>query len=223
MDGYHLSNKELDALGRRNRKGAPDTFDSFGFCAELAQNISSGPTYTYTVVPINEVDAATRRADKVIGMHFMNPVPVMKLTEVVKTLVTDEATVAETSQFAQSLGKTVILAKDNPGFIVNRLLIPYLLDAVRVLEQRVGTIADIDLALKQNDENPVFYVQYGHARGHSIFRNAAEAISDLPKDAADRPAFLAAAKLDRLGDAGELSLMRKIAVYPRLIEAAALG
>ena len=94
-----------------------------------------------------------------------------------------------------------------------------------MLYRRNNDALDFDLGkvIEQSKDNPVFYVQYGHARGHSIFRNAAEAISDLPKDAADRPAFLAAAKLDRLGDAGELSLMRKIAVYPRLIEAAALA
>ena len=100
-------------------------------------------------------------------------------------------------------------------------------NAVRfmMLYRRNNDALDFDLGkvIEQSKDNPVFYVQYGHARGHSIFRNAAEAISDLPKDAADRPAFLAAAKLDRLGDAGELSLMRKIAVYPRLIEAAALA
>jgi arginyl-tRNA synthetase len=94
-----------------------------------------------------------------------------------------------------------------------------------MLYRRNNDALDFDLGkvIEQSKDNPVFYVQYGHARGHSIFRNAAEAISDLPKDAADRPAFLAAAKLDRLGDAGELSLMRKIAVYPRQIEAAALA
>ena len=100
-------------------------------------------------------------------------------------------------------------------------------NAVRfmMLYRRNNDALDFDLGkvIEQSKDNPVFYVQYGHARGHSIFRNAAEAISDLPKDAADRPAFLAAAKLDRLGDAGELSLMRKIAVYPRQIEAAALA
>ena len=92
-----------------------------------------------------------------------------------------------------------------------------------MLYRRNNDALDFDLAkvIEQSKDNPVFYVQYGHARGHSIFRNAADAISDLPKDAAGRPAFLAAAKLSRLEDTGELSLMRKIAVYPRLIEAAA--
>ena len=94
-----------------------------------------------------------------------------------------------------------------------------------MLYRRNNDALDFDLAkvIEQSKDNPVFYVQYGHARGHSIFRNAAEAISDLPKEAADRAAFLNGVSLKRLDDAGELSLMRKIAVYPRLIEAAALA
>ena len=100
-------------------------------------------------------------------------------------------------------------------------------NAVRfmMLYRRNNDALDFDLAkvIEQSKDNPVFYVQYGHARGHSIFRNAAEAISDLPKKAADRAAFLNGVSLQRLDDAGELSLMRKIAVYPRLIEAAALA
>lgn len=94
-----------------------------------------------------------------------------------------------------------------------------------MLYRRNNDALDFDLAkvIEQSKDNPVFYVQYGHARGHSIFRNAAEAIPDLPKEAAERAAFLKGVSLARLDDAGELSLMRKIAVYPRLIEAAALA
>ncbi len=94
-----------------------------------------------------------------------------------------------------------------------------------MLYRRNNDALDFDLTkvIEQSKDNPVFYVQYGHARGHSIFRNAAEAIPDLPKEAAARAAFLKGVPLARLDDAGELSLMRKIAVYPRLIEAAALA
>ena len=77
--------------------------------------------------------------------------------------------------------------------------------------------------IEQSRDNPVFYVQYGHARGHSIFRNAAEVLPDLPADAAARAALLAEAASTRLDDAAELALMRKLALYPRLVEAAALA
>jgi arginyl-tRNA synthetase len=77
--------------------------------------------------------------------------------------------------------------------------------------------------IEQSRDNPVFYVQYGHARGHSVFRNAAGVVPGLPAEPAARSAYLALAPLERLEDAAELALMRKIALYPRLIEAAALA
>jgi arginyl-tRNA synthetase len=77
--------------------------------------------------------------------------------------------------------------------------------------------------IEQSRENPVFYVQYGHARGHSVFRNAREAIPDLPEDASTRAAFLADAAIERLTDPGELDLLRRLALYPRTVEAAALA
>ncbi len=88
--------------------------------------------------------AATQRPDRFVGLHFFNPVPLMKLVEVVRTVTTSPATFERATAFAQSLGKEPIAAKDNSGFIVNLLLIPYLLDAVRALERGVGTVADID-------------------------------------------------------------------------------
>jgi arginyl-tRNA synthetase len=98
-------------------------------------------------------------------------------------------------------------------------------DAVRfmMLYRKNDAVLDFDLAkvIEQSRDNPVFYVQYGHARGCSVFRNAAEALPDLPADPAERAAHLSQANLARLDDAAELSLMRKIALYPRLVEAAA--
>jgi arginyl-tRNA synthetase len=84
-------------------------------------------------------------------------------------------------------------------------------------------VLDFDLAkvIEQSRDNPVFYVQYGHARAHSIFRNAREAVPELPVDSSGRAAFLSQAPLGLLEDEGELGLMKKIAIYPRLIEAAA--
>jgi len=100
-------------------------------------------------------------------------------------------------------------------------------DAVRfmMLYRKNDAALDFDLAkvIEQSRDNPVFYVQYGHARGHSIFRNAAEVVPDLPAEPAARAAFLANAALERLDDPAELALMRKLAIYPRLVEAAALA
>jgi 3-hydroxybutyryl-CoA dehydrogenase len=88
--------------------------------------------------------AATARADRFVGLHFFNPVPIMKLVEVVRTVTTSPATFDRAMAFARSLGKEPIAAKDNSGFIVNLLLVPYLLDAIRALEHGVGSVPDID-------------------------------------------------------------------------------
>jgi arginyl-tRNA synthetase len=100
-------------------------------------------------------------------------------------------------------------------------------DPVRfmMLYRKNDAVLDFDLTkvIEQSRDNPVFYVQYGHARAQSVFRNAREVIPDLPSDEAARTAMLAAAPLDRLEDAGELALMRRLALYPRLIEAAAVA
>jgi len=93
---------------------------------------------------IIEMAMSTKRPAQVLGLHFFNPVPAMKLAEVVKTLVTGEETIKTVSAFAESLGKKVILAKDMPGFIVNRLFIPYILDAIRLYESGGASKEDID-------------------------------------------------------------------------------
>ncbi len=93
---------------------------------------------------IAEMAAATTRPDRMVGLHFFNPVPVMKLVEVVRTIATGEETYRRALDFARSLGKEPIEAKDTSGFIVNRLLVPYMLDAIRALENGLGTIEDID-------------------------------------------------------------------------------
>lgn len=92
--------------------------------------------------------AATTRADRFVGLHFFNPVPLMKLVEVVRTVTTSDAAFDRAMTFAGSLGKEPIAAKDSSGFIVNLLLVPYLLDAIRALEQGVGSVADIDKGMQ---------------------------------------------------------------------------
>ena len=102
----------------------------------LASNTSS--------LCITELASATRRPERFIGLHFFSPVPIMKLVEVVRGLATSDATFESASAFSRSLGKDPVSAPDRPGFIANRLLIPYLLDAIRAHEEGVGTVEDID-------------------------------------------------------------------------------
>ena len=97
---------------------------------------------------ITELAAATKRPDRFGGLHFFNPVPLMKLVEVIKALSTSQDTFDALYGFAQAIGKDPITAPDRGGFIVNRLLVPYLLDAVRCLEEGLGTIEDIDKGMK---------------------------------------------------------------------------
>jgi 3-hydroxybutyryl-CoA dehydrogenase len=97
---------------------------------------------------ITEIAASTKRPQRFVGLHFFNPVPVMKLVEVVKTIATDPAVYEEMVAFGAKLGKTPVRANDSGGFIVNRLLVPYLLDAIRALEEGVGTVVDIDNSMK---------------------------------------------------------------------------
>ncbi len=108
--------------------------------ALLASNTSS--------CTITELAAATKRPAQVLGLHFFNPAPVMKLVEVVRTILTSEEAIKVAWGFVQALGKTPVAARDTTGFIVNRLLVPYLLEAIRLLESGVASKEDIDQAMK---------------------------------------------------------------------------
>ena len=118
--------KELDAL--------------CGPATIFASNTSS--------LTIAAMAAATKRADRFVGLHFFNPVPLMPLVEVVRTVTTSEETFRRAFGFATSLRKEAVAAKDNSGFIVNLLLVPYLLDAIRAVERGVGSVPDIDKAMQ---------------------------------------------------------------------------
>jgi 3-hydroxybutyryl-CoA dehydrogenase len=104
---------------------------------------------------IAEMAAATSRPDRFAGMHFFNPVPVMKLVEVVRAIGTSDETVERVTAFARSLGKEPIAARDNSGFVVNRLLVPFLLDAIRAYEQGVGSLEDVDTGMKLGCAHPM--------------------------------------------------------------------
>jgi 3-hydroxybutyryl-CoA dehydrogenase len=97
---------------------------------------------------ITELAAATRRPQRFVGLHFFNPVPLMKLVEVVRSPLTASEVFEEAVAFAGGLGKTAIRATDRTGFVVNRLLVPYLLDAIRALEEGVGSVTDIDEGMR---------------------------------------------------------------------------
>src|SRR6202521_3665315 len=99
-------------------------------------------------ISITELMTATRRPERFIGMHFFNPVPLMKLVEVVRTIATADDVYETAYGFAKKLGKVPVRTSDKTGFIVNRLLVPYLLDAIRAYEEGVGSIEDIDNAMK---------------------------------------------------------------------------
>jgi 3-hydroxybutyryl-CoA dehydrogenase len=121
-----------------------------GLCppsAIFASNTSS--------LTITEIATATKRPQRFVGLHFFNPVPVMKLVEVVRTIATDPAVYEEVVAFGAKLGKTPVRATDSTGFIVNRLLVPYLLDAIRALEEGVGSIEDIDNSMKLGCGHPM--------------------------------------------------------------------
>lgn len=104
---------------------------------------------------IIEMASFTRRPEQVMGIHFFNPVPVMKLVEVVETISTSQATMETGRKFSESLGKQVVTAKDSPGFIVNLLLIPFLLDAIRAYEKGLATKEDIDAGVKLGLNHPM--------------------------------------------------------------------
>ncbi len=115
--------------------------------AILASNTSS--------LSITEMSVATKRPQRFVGLHFFNPVPLMKLVEITRTIQTDLEVEETVLKFAKGLGKVPIRALDRTGFIVNRLLVPYILDAIRALEEGVGTIVDIDQGMKLGCGHPM--------------------------------------------------------------------
>lgn len=113
----------------------------------LASNTSS--------IPIIQMATATGRADRVLGIHFMNPVPVLALVELVQAITTGDETLAVARAFGESLGKRIIVSKDRAGFILNYLLVPYILEAVRMVEQEFATKEDIDLGMMLGTNHPM--------------------------------------------------------------------
>lgn len=134
--------------------------------AILASNTSS--------ISIAAIARATRRTDKVVGLHFFNPVPVMQLVEVVPSVLTSPETVEATLAFSETLGKTAVLAKDSPGFIVNRLLVAYLIDAVRAYEQGLASKEDIDNAMRLGAAHPMGPLTLADFIGLDVLKDVAD-------------------------------------------------
>src|SRR5579872_7352750 len=131
---------------------------------------------------VTQMGAVTRRAGQVCGLHFFNPAPVMKLVEIVRTISTTDETIEAVREFAVSLGKSPVLAKDSAGFIVNFLLIPYLIAAIRMLENGVATRDDIDTAMKLGCGYPMGPFTLLDYVGLDTTLWAADAIYDEYKD-----------------------------------------
>lgn len=149
---------------------------------------------------ITQMGAVTKRPEKVGGMHFFNPAPVMKVVEIIKTIQTAEETFETVKQFALSLGKTPVIAKDTAGFIANFLLIPYLLSAIRMLENGMATREDIDTVMKLGCRYPMGPFALLDLIGLDTTLWAAEAIYDEYKD----PLYAPPPLLRRMVNAGML-------------------
>ncbi len=160
--------------------------------AILASNTSS--------LAVTEMAAATRRPAQVLGLHFMQPVPVMPLLEMVRTFLTGEEAFAAARAFGESLGKTIVVSKDTPGFIVNLLLIPYLLHAIEALERGVATKEDFDTAIKLGLNHPMGPFTLLDFVGLDTVLFIADAVFAETKD----PRFVAPPLLRRMVSAGYL-------------------
>ena len=160
--------------------------------AILASNTSS--------ISITRLAAATQRAERFIGMHFMNPVPIMKLVEVIRGLETSDETYEATRALAEAMGKTVVVAQDFPGFIVNRVLIPMLNEAVFALYEGVASAEDIDAAMKLGTNQPMGPLTLADFIGLDTVLAIAEVLHDGLGDSKYRPCPL----LRQYVDAGRL-------------------
>jgi len=180
MDAKHEVFRELD------RVCPPDTL--------FASNTSS--------LAIIEIAAATKRADRFAGLHFFNPPVVMQLVEIVRALTTSDATVSALREFVTRLGHQPVVCKDTPGFIVNRLMVPIMLEAVRALEQGVATVEDIDKAVKLGLRHPMGPFELIDYTGVDINYHVANVFFEEFKD----PKWAPPALLKRMYLAGQLGV-----------------
>jgi 3-hydroxybutyryl-CoA dehydrogenase len=135
-----------------------------------------------SVLPVVQMAAVTARPDQVLGMHFSNPVPVMKILEMIKTIATSESTMETGKQFCESLGKTVVVTKDLPGFISGRIFTPFILNAIRLVETEVAKPEDIDTMFRLGAGHPMGPLETLDLVGIDTVYHAASAIYDELKD-----------------------------------------
>lgn len=161
--------------------------------AVLASNTSS--------IPIMKIAAATKNPSRVLGLHFFNPVPVLPLVELVNTLVTSEEALQRTEQFASEvLGKQVVRCSDRSGFVVNALLVPYLLSAIRMVEAGVATVEDVDKAIVAGLSHPMGPLRLSDLIGLDTMKLIADSMYDELKD----PHYAPPPLLLRMVEAGQL-------------------
>jgi len=153
-----------------------------------------------SVLSVIDMAVVTKRMDKVVGLHFFNPVPVMKLLEIVRTIATSDETVAASEEFGKSLGKTTVIAQDKPGFIVNRLWLAYMLHAVRLLEEGYASKEDIDSAITMGLNYPMGPLTLADFSGLDILLFTADALYADLKD----PRYIAPTSLRKMVTAGWL-------------------
>ena len=213
-----LSQKDKDAiLGRI--KGTIDTKD-FAGCdlvieaaiedLELKKKIFAeleGICPKHTILATNtsclsiiDMAVVTKRPDKVLGLHFFNPAPVMKLLEIVKTIATSDEVVKVSQKFGESLGKTTVIAQDAPGFIVNRLWLAYLLHAIRLYEEGVASREDIDNAIMLGLNYPMGPLTLSDMVGIDVVKFVSDALYEQLKD----PRYIVPTLVDKMVAAGWL-------------------
>lgn len=178
---YELKKEIFQELDRKTK---PD--------AILASNTSS--------ISITKIGAVTKRAEKVIGMHFMNPVPIMRLVEVIRGLSTDDATTEVTMEVCEVMGKTPVEAKDSPGFISNRILCPMINEAIFALQEGIGTPEAIDAVMKLGMNHPMGPLALCDLVGLDVVLFVMEVLQRDLGDDKYRPAYL----LRKMVDAGYL-------------------
>ena len=170
--------------------------------AELDKICSENAMLATNTSCLSIIDMAvvTKRPDKVLGLHFFNPVPIMQLLEIVKTVATSDEALEAAKVFGNSLGKTIVVAQDVPGFIVNRLMTPFLLDGIRMLEAGVATREDIDTAINLGLNHPMGPLTLSDLVGLDVVHFIVDAIYEEFKD----PRFVAPPLLRKMVAAGWL-------------------
>jgi 3-hydroxybutyryl-CoA dehydrogenase len=158
--------------------------------AILASNTSS--------IPITRIAAATTRPDRVIGLHFFNPVPIMGLVEMVTTVMSSPEVASRAEEYVESLGKTVIRAQDRAGFIVNMLLVPYMLGAIRMLEAGVASREDIDAGMRLGANHPMGPLELSDFVGLDTMKHIADVLFEEFKE----PFYASPPLLTRMVEAG---------------------